>query len=204
MRTIACLHTAGGNLRLFDEACPAGVALRHHLRDDLLAEAEAAGGMTPDIAARTAAALESLAAPGIDAVLLTCSTLGPAAGLAHAPVPVLRVDAALAEAACLGGGHVVALCAVETTLAPTGALFEAAAARHGATLEVRLVPGAWAAFRAGDAAGYAGLVAAAADAAFAGGAARVALAQASMAPAAARCRLGRPLTSPEAGLVAVA
>jgi hypothetical protein len=204
MKTIACLHTAGGNLRLFDKACPPGVALRHHLRDDLLAEAETAGGMTPDIAARTATALEALAAPGVDAVLLTCSTLGPSAALARAPVPVLRVDAALAEAACLGGGHVVALCAVETTLTPTGALFAEAAARHGATLEVRLVPGAWAAFRAGDAAGYAGLVAAAADTAFAGGARRVALAQASMAPAAALCRAGRPLTSPEAGLAAVA
>jgi hypothetical protein len=204
MKTIACLHTAGGNLRLFDEACPAGVALRHHLRDDLLAEAEAAGGMTPAIAARTAAALEALAAPGIDAVLLTCSTLGPAAGLARASIPVLRVDAALAEAACRGGGHVVALCAVETTVAPTGALFADAAARHGARLEVRLVPEAWAAFRAGDATRYATLVAAAADAAFVAGADRVALAQASMAPAAALCRAGRPLTSPEAGLSAAA
>jgi hypothetical protein len=204
VKSIACLHTAASNPRLFDDACPASLTLHHHLRADLLAEAEAAGGMTPEIAARTAAALEALAAPGIDAVLLTCSTLGPAAALARAAIPVLRVDAALAEAACLGGGQVVALCAVETTLAPTAALFTEAAARHGAILQVRLVPGAWAAFRAGDAAGYAGLVAAAADAAFAEGATQVALAQASMAPAAALCRGGRPLTSPEAGLAAVA
>ncbi|MGG5887191.1 hypothetical protein ACLF3G_08615 [Falsiroseomonas sp. HC035] len=204
MKTIACLHTAATNLRLFDEACPPDVTLYHHLRDDLLAEAEAAGGMTADIAARTAAALEALAEPGTDAILLTCSTLGPAAGLVCAAIPVLRVDAALAEAACRNGGPVMALCAVHTTLAPTGALFAEAAARHGATLEVRLVEGAWAAFRAGEADRYAALVAAAADAAFDGGAAVVALAQASMAPAAALCRAGTPLTSPAAGLAAVA
>lgn len=203
-RSIACLHTAAGNFSLFDAASPAGVVLQHHLRADLLAEAEAAGGMTPDIAARTAAALEALVTPGIDAVLLTCSTLGPAADQARAAIPVLRVDAALAEAACGAGGTVVALCSVQTTLAPTEALFAASAARHGATLAVRLVPDAWAAYRAGDLARYHALIAAAADAAFAEGASQVALAQASMAPAAPLCRLGLPHTSPAAGLASVA
>jgi hypothetical protein len=196
MRHIACLHTAASNLSLFDAACPPGLTLRHTTRPDLLAEAEAAGGLTPDIASRTAAALEALALPGIDAVLLTCSTLGPALAQARAAIPLLRADAALAEAARRHGGRVIALCAVETTLAPTHALF-------GAACETRLVPEAWAAFRAGDAALYAEKVAAAADAAFAEGADCVALAQASMAPAAALCRLGRPLTVPDASLLAL-
>jgi hypothetical protein len=196
MRRIACLHTAASNIALFDAACPPGLTLHHEVRADLLAEAEAAGGLTPAIAARTAAALAALDG---DAVLLTCSTLGPAAR-----PPVLRADAALAAAACRGGDPVIALVAVETTLVPTGALFAAAAARHGATCTVRLVAEAWAAFRAGDAARYHALVAAAADAAFAEGARRVALAQASMAPAAALCRHGTPLTVPTAALMALA
>ncbi|NKC33057.1 Asp/Glu racemase [Falsiroseomonas selenitidurans] len=195
-RRIACLHTAASNIALFDAACPPGVALTHAVRADLLAEAEALGGLTDAIAVRTAEAVEALAAPGIEAVLLTCSTLGPALAQARAAIPLLRADAALAEAARRGGGRVVALCAVETTLAPTAALF-------GAACETRLVPGAWAAFRAGDAAGYARMVAAAADAAFAEGADCVALAQASMAPAAALCRRGPPLTSPAASLAAL-
>lgn len=197
MRHIACLHTAASNLSLFDAACPPGVTLSHMIRPDLLAEAEAAGGLTPAIAARTAAALEALAAPGIHAVLLTCSTLGPALAQACAAIPLLRADAALAAAARRASGPVVALCAVETTLAPTAALF-------GPACETRLVPGAWAAFRAGDAHTYARMVAAAADAAFAEGAGCVALAQASMAPAAALCRNGIPLTSPSASLAALA
>lgn len=202
MPTIACLHTAAGNRAVFDAACPDGVVLRHEVREDLLKDAEAAGGLTPEITARTAAALEALARPGIDVVLLTCSTVGPGATAARAAVPVLRVDAALAEEATRGGGRVVALCAVETTVEPTRALFAEAAARHGATLEVRLVPDAWAAFRGGDVTGYHTIVARAAEAAFAEGADQVALAQASMSGAVALCRGRQPLASPSAGLAA--
>lgn len=202
MKTIACLHTAAGNIAVFDAACPPGATLTHTLREDLLKDAEAAGGLTEEIAQRTAAALEALATPGVDAVLLTCSTVGPGAAQARAEIPVLRVDAALADAATRGGGKVVVLCAVETTVEPTRAIFAEAAARHGATLEVRLVPGAWAAFRAGDPARYHAIVAAAADAAFAEGADQVALAQASMTGAVARATGRKPLASPPVGLAA--
>lgn len=202
MKTIACLHTAAGNIAVFDAACPPGATLTHTLREDLLKDAEAAGGLTEEIAQRTAAALEALATPGVDAVLLTCSTVGPGAAQARAEIPVLRVDAALADAATRGGGKVVVLCAVETTVEPTRAIFAEAAARHGATLEVRLVPGAWAAFRAGDPARYHAIVAAAADVAFAEGADQVALAQASMTGAVARATGRKPLASPPVGLAA--
>lgn len=202
MPTIACLHTSHTNVAVFDAARPDGVTLRHIVDEALLRDAEAAGGLTDAIAARTARALEALATTGVDAVLLTCSTVGPGAALARAPIPVLRVDAALAEQATRGGGRVVALCAVETTVEPTRAIFAEAAARHGATLEVRLVPGAWAAYRAGDVARYHALVAEAAEAAFAEGAGEVALAQASMAGAAALCRGRTPLASPPVGLAA--
>lgn len=201
-RRIACLHTSAGNIAVFDAACPPGAKLTHTLREDLLQDAEAAGGLTQAIAERTAAALQALAGPGVDAVLLTCSTVGPGAALARATIPVLRVDAALAETATRGGGQVVVLCAVETTVEPTRAIFAEAAARNGATLDVRLVPGAWAAYRAGDPARYHAIIAEAAEAAFAEGAADVALAQASMSGAVALTKGRRPLASPPAGLAA--
>lgn len=202
MKTIACLHTAPGNIAVFDAACPPGAALTHTLREDLLQDAEEAGGLTEAIAARTAAALQALATPGVDAVLLTCSTVGPGAALARAAIPVLRVDAALAETATRGGGKVVVLCAVETTVEPTRAIFAEAAARSGAIVDVRLVPVAWAAFRGGDPARYHAILAAAADAAFAEGAAEVALAQASMSGAVALAKGRKPLASPPVGLAA--
>jgi hypothetical protein len=199
---VACLHTAASNVAVLDlAAAPLGVALRHAVRDDLLARAEAAGGLTADITAATQVALASLAAAA-DVVLLTCSTLGPAAEGLHARVPVLRIDAALAQQAVAQGGKVVVLCAVETTLAPSQSLFARAAAATGATVSVELVPDAWAAFRADDTSRYHVLVAAAADRAFAAGADAVALAQASMAGAAALAKTRLPLTSPAAGLAA--
>jgi len=212
---IGCLHTAESNIAVFEAALREieldRVALRHSVRSDLLAAAERAGGLTPEIAKQTAEALRSLCEEGADAVLLTCSTLGPVVsqemktGLSpFAAIPVLRVDAALAETAVRDGGRVVALCAVETTLRPTQDLFESAAQATGAEIEVRLIPGAWNLFKAGEHDGYLDAIAAAADSAFRDGAKAVALAQASMAGAARRCRAGMPLSSPTAGLKAAA
>ena len=189
---IACLHTAESNVAIFEAARPDGVSLSHAVRPDLLAAAEAEG-LTPAIAAATAEALGALR-DGADAVLLTCSTLGPAAG----PAGALRADAALAEAAVSGGGTVEVLCAAPATLTATAELFGAAAGRTGARVTIRLVPGAWRLFHEGDHAGYAELIARDAEASRAG---VVALAQASMAPAAQRT--ARPVLSvPTAALAA--
>jgi hypothetical protein len=203
---VACLHTADSNIAVFEAARRElgldGVALRHVVRADLLEAAERAGGLTAAIAAQTLGALRELSADA-EAVLLTCSTLGPAIGEASAAaVPLLRVDDALARQAVQGGGLVIALCAAATTLGPTREIFERAARAATARIEVRLVPGAWDAFRSGRQERYLAMVAAAADEAFANGAAAVALAQASMAGAVRGCRAGRPLASPIAGLQA--
>jgi aspartate/glutamate racemase len=210
MATITCLHTAESNIAVFEAAAedlgfPPGM-LRHVVRADLLAAAEQAGGLTPEIASETGRVLLQLAQEA-DAVVLTCSTLGPAAaGLASfSAVPILRADAALADMAAEAGGRVVALCAVATTIEPTSRLFADAVQRSGATVEIRLVPGAWALFKAGDRDGYLSMIADAAHAAYAGGASIVALAQASMAGVADRVKNGpTPLSSPSAGLAAAA
>ena len=208
MPRIACLHTADSNIQVFDMALQGlgikGVELRHSVRADLLAAAEQAGGLTPGIAERTAGVLRGLC-DGADAVLLTCSTLGPAAeaAAAAAPVPMFRVDATLAREAVRGGGKVAVLCAVQTTMEPTRLLFERKARATGAEVVMHFVPGAWAVFKAGDRSRYLSMVAVAADKAFQGGAAQVVLAQASMAGAATLAIGGRvPLTSPAVGLAA--
>lgn len=207
MLNIHCLHSANSNIAIFEAARrrlgDRKLMLKHRIRSDLLAAAEAAGGPTPEILEKTAAELRFLAR-GSDAVLLTCSTLGQAVGLAarDLPMPVLRVDEALAEAAVAAGGSVIVLCAAGTTTAPTRLLFEQRAMATGASVEVRLVQDAWEAFRAGDVARYDVLVAEAADLASAEGA-TVALAQASMAGAVPLVqRQPPPLASPDAGLAA--
>ncbi|MBZ7921950.1 Asp/Glu racemase [Ensifer adhaerens] len=205
---ISCLHTADSNVAVFESAARqlgvSDVTLRHAVRADLLGAAELAGGLSEEITEETAVILSALAREA-DVVLLTCSTLGPSVAKAGmgAAVPILRVDAALAEKAAAAGGKVVALCAVETTVAPTTALFAAAAHRSGADIEVRLVEGAWALFKEGNRDGYLAAVAQAAEAGYGDGATIVALAQASMTGAADHVRNGpRPLSSPAAGLEA--
>lgn len=204
MVRIACLHTAESNIAVFDAALHttglAGVELHHEVRADLLAAAEREGRLMPEIASRTAEVLRGLCVEA-DVVLLTCSTLGPAA--VDAPVPILRVDAALAAEAVKGGGRVVALCAVETTVEPTRLLFEAAARTTGAEVVVRVVAGAWEAFKASNRDVYLTMIAHAASEAAQSGAARVALAQASIAGACDLIHTGiRPLNNPVTGLAA--
>lgn len=117
--------------------------------------------------------------------------------------PILRTDGALAAAAARAGGRIVALCAVEATIDPTSRLFFDAVQQSEATVEVQLVPEAWAMFKASDLDGYLATIAKAADGAYAGGASIVALTQASMSGAAALVSAGpHPLSSPTAGLAA--
>jgi hypothetical protein len=204
---IACLHSAESNVAVFARAARSlGLpedALTHTVRPDLLLAAEYTGGLDVESEREAAHALEELARTA-DAVLLTCTTLGPAATRAapRAAAPVLRADAALAEAAVRNGGRVAVLCAAETTLEPTARLFAAAARATGAEVSVRLVHGAWPMFREGNLAGYHAAIAAEAEAARAAGADVVALAQASMAGAAALARGIPPLASPQVALAA--
>ncbi len=202
-KRIACLHTAESNIAVFEAAARGlDVKLIHVVRGDLLSEAEAVGELTPEITRQTADALLAMT-DGADAVLLTCSTVGPGAGEAagQADMPILRADAALAEAAVRAGGRIVVLCAVSTTVRPTRALFDAAAQGSSAIIDVRLIDkAAWAAFRAGKTKTYFELVAAASDAAFEAGTDVVAFAQASMTGAAGLVTQGTVLTSPSVGL----
>lgn len=196
--TIACLHTAASNAAIFDASAAAlpGGALRltHRSRPDLLRPP------TPETLAEAAEVLRNMAQDA-DAVLLTCSTIGEAAGLVrNAPCPVLRADAALAEAATRGGGSVQVLYAAPSTREPTQRLFEVAAARTGATITLRLVPGAWDLFLAGDLAGYHARIAALTP----GLEGRIVLAQASMAGAAALMEGPPPLTVPGIGVMSAA
>ena len=205
---ITCLHTVDSNIAVFEEAAQElGISLSdlfHEVRSDLLVRAEQAGGLTDEIATETASMLQTLSHKA-DAVVLTCSTLGPSIDRINGKTmgPILRVDAALAEQSVAAGGIIVALCAVETTLEPTTRLFARAAERSQTLFDVRIVPGAWARFKAGDRDGYLSMIAEAADASYREGATTVALAQASMAGAANLVTEGpKPLTSPVAGLAA--
>ncbi|EIC83753.1 aspartate/glutamate racemase family protein [Serratia sp. M24T3] len=202
---IHLLHTAESNIAVFKAAAvelniPAQY-LRHHVREDLLQACEMAGGLTQSIRQQTVETLLQLAEDA-EVVLLTCSTLGPAAEDAakQTSVRMLRVDRALAETALAAEGHITVLYAVETTKGPTLKLFADVQGEREADISFSWVAEAWERFKQGNSAGYLQLIAAAADKAYQNGAEVVVLAQASMAGAANLTQFGIPLTSPLCGL----
>lgn len=189
MPTLGFLHTADVHVPTFSalraELAPAWTDL-HTVDATLLADARA-GGITAAVTDRLDGHLRDLARAGADVILCTCSTLGAAVEQRPpGPVPVLRVDRPMAEAAVATGPRIAVVATVESTLAPTLALLHEAAARRGRPCDPVPVPcpAAWPAFAAGDLGTYAAEIATATRAA-ATGADVVVLAQASMTPAAA-------------------
>lgn len=186
------LHTAGAHVATFEalaHALAPSIPTRHVVRDDLLAAAGLHGPGDPAVRAGVEEAVRALLADGALVVLCTCSTLGATAEQVDAPagVTILRVDHPMAERAVDIGRRVAVVAALPATLAPTGALLRAAAARAGRAIEVTevLCDDAWSRFERGDVSGYLDAVAVAARRA-AAAADVVVLAQASMAPAAHR------------------
>ncbi|MFD4628971.1 hypothetical protein ACFVYR_03595 [Streptomyces sp. NPDC058284] len=106
------------------------------LDDTLLTDAEARGGLTPDLADRMRRLIDYAVRGGARGVLLTCSLYGPVAERAAAGVPVLAADSA-AFAAALAGGHrrVLVLATFDAALADSLSRFRAAAATAGSRTE---------------------------------------------------------------------
>lgn len=197
---ILCFHTAASNIAIFDDAATTlagdNAPLNHLVMPALLAEAERSGGMTAELRRRIAQLIKAML-PQFDAVLITCSTLGPVADDFSVQDRVMRTDGMLAQALQHHTGPTVALCAAESTLTATRTLF----CQPGSQTEVALVEGAWAAFKAGDTTRYFALIAAAAEQAYEQGAVAVALAQSSMTPVAQKFpEPRRPLTGPHLAL----
>lgn len=205
------LHTVPALAARFDAdlraAEPAATAV-HVVDGELLATA-IRSGVDDAVDAAVARHVSALAAEGVGAILVTCSSIGESAELAAGAVgvPVVRVDAAMADEAVRaagGGGRIVVLATNTATLGPTGRLLErsAIALDRPPAVTTRVLTEAGAARGSGDDARADSLIADAVRAA-AEEAEVVVLAQASMAPAAALARVDIPvLSSPESGLAA--
>jgi hypothetical protein len=206
---IGFLHTVPALAARFEAdlvaAAPGSTAV-HVVDAELLATA-IRSGVDGAVDAAVAAHIAHLAASGVDAVLVTCSSIGEAVerAAAGAAVPVIRVDQAMAAEAVrlAGGGRIAVLATLEATLGPTGRMLDRAAADTATAVTARVVPGAADARSAGDNDTHDRLIAEAVREA-AQVADVVVLAQASMAPAAESAAVTVPvLTSPASALAAV-
>lgn len=204
---LAFLHTANVHVETFSkitEEVNPGMRVRHVVAEELLEEARK-HGITEKLAQRVQAAVADAASSGARVVVCTCSTIGGLAEAAVGEFRAMRIDRAMADFAVRQGRRILVAAALESTLGPTLELLRDSARIAGAENQMTalLVEGAWAFFERGDSDGYADAVA---QAILAGsqGFDVVVLAQASMAPAAARCRnIAIPvLSSPRMGVEA--
>ncbi|GAS91588.1 aspartate/glutamate racemase family protein [Mycolicibacterium brisbanense] len=168
--------------------------------DELLLKRTIRDGEVDDVTReRLRGHVAALADFGVDAVLVTCSSVGAVVDeiASETDIPVHRVDRAMAERAVALGARVGVLATLTTTLAPTTELVAAAARDAGRAITVvsRLCDGAFAALGRGDGARHDAIVAEELDR-LAAEVDVVVLAQASMARvAAARPGGGTPVLS---------
>ena len=154
-------HTAAGNAAtleaLVTEIAP-DVQVKHVFSPEFLDEAAKAGSMSPDLEQRIVDKLLAEANAGTEIVVLTCSTIGAAAGKAQADskVPIQRIDTAMAEAAVASGPRILVAACLQSTVGPTTTLIRSVAEAHGkqVTIEVMLLSDAWSILQAGNPEGY--------------------------------------------------
>lgn len=122
---------------LFAELVPE--AKVHNLVDDsLLYDVMQHGGITPKVIARMCAYVQAAADNGADLIFNQCSSVGEAADIAAqlVAVPVLKVDAPMAERAVELGTRIGVVATVQSTMKPSCKLIRAKAAEAGKNVEI--------------------------------------------------------------------
>jgi hypothetical protein len=136
------------------------------LDDSLSTDRERDGVLTEAMKRRILALAEYGAASGAAGVLFTCSAFGEAiaAAAAQLPIPVLKPNEAMFEAAVATGGQIGMLATFAPSVASLEEEFREMAEARGsrATIETYCVPGAMAALKAGNGAEHDRLIALAA------------------------------------------
>ena len=209
--TLALLHTSPTLTPLFSSLCQQHLPetkIFHMVDESLIQQTIAAGKLQKQTVRRVIDAVESAAMVGVDGLLVTCSSIGPAVSFAAKlfHFPVIRVDEAMAEQAVNQARRIGVLATLRTTLEPTTALLREKSAAAGAATQIEelLCSGAFEAVLAGDTATHDRIVSDALQT-LAAKVDLVVLAQASMARVLQDLPPGEPmvsvLSSPELGVI---
>jgi len=156
-RTLALLHTSHVLVPCFARLCNRiipEIAVFHMVDESLIRNTIADQGLRKETTRRVLKLIECARDGGADAVLVTCSSIGPAVPLARQvfDFPIVRVDEAMAEQAVSVGSRIGVLATLSTTLEPTVALLHEVAAARSRSIQVEpcLCDGAFEAVLAGD------------------------------------------------------
>ncbi|HYW44938.1 MAG TPA: aspartate/glutamate racemase family protein [Bryobacteraceae bacterium] len=155
--TLAYLHTSHVLIPLFTDLTKKelpGVEQFHMVDESLIQNTIRAGSLTKTTIRRVLAMVQLAREGGADAVVVTCSSIGPAARVAGSvfDFPVIRVDDAMAEKAVRAGRRIGVAATLRTTLEPTVALLREKAQAAGRQVDVveALCEGAFQAVLSGD------------------------------------------------------
>ncbi len=156
-RKVGMVHTVDKLIPMWDELAEEmmpGTEIIHLVDEGLLKEIVAGGELTDERISRLASLASAAEASGAEAVLLTCSTIGPAVDTVKecVGVPFLKVDEAMADRAVQLGQRIGVIATLHTTLTPTSDLVRARAAAQGREVQIETVlcQGAFEALGAGD------------------------------------------------------
>jgi Asp/Glu/hydantoin racemase len=156
-KTLAMLHTSHVLIPTFSELCEKNLPMIgafHMVDESLIKNTIAAGKLTKATIRRMATLVASAREGGADAVMVTCSSIGPGVNALRTlfDFPILRIDEAMAEEAVRRGPRIGVLATLKTTLEPTVDLLrETAAARsRDVTVIPCLCEGAFDAILSGD------------------------------------------------------
>ena len=141
MGIIAYLHTSHVLIPLFTELSRREmpeVEIFHMVDESLIKNTIREGRLTKNTILRVLTMVESAHEGGADAVVVTCSSIGPAASVARElfDFPVIRVDEAMAELAVRTGRRIGVAATLKTTLEPTVGLIREKAAAAGRDVSI--------------------------------------------------------------------
>lgn len=156
-QTLALIHTSPTLTPMFSALCAVempNVAVFHMVDESLIKDTIRAGRLRGITIRRLLGQIASAEEAGADAVMVTCSSIGPGVALGQKlfEIPVIRVDEAMAEKAVRMGTRIGVAATLRTTLEPTIALLRDKAAECGREIEIveSLSCGAFDAVLAGD------------------------------------------------------
>ncbi len=146
---IGLIHTSDVLVPLFQQLCNEllpNVETVNISDDSLIKETMAIGRLTDSVSMWLQGHIRNAQQAGVDAIMVTCSSLGPAveASAEYARVPLIRVDRAMADAAVALASRIGVIATVATTLRPTVELIERCAMAVGKPVQIstRLCDGA--------------------------------------------------------------
>jgi len=154
---LALIHTGSIVVPLFNDICHdvlPSVSIFHMLDESLIKNTIAAGKLEKATVRRLVNLVGAAADGGAGAVLVTCSSIGPAVEVARQlfDVPIFRIDEGMAEEAVRLGRRIGVIATLRSTLEPTVNLLLDTASKTGAGSEVEscLCEGAFDAVVAGN------------------------------------------------------